>query len=140
MTHQEATTVVAASLEQVEVALRDVTGWTGFLVGLEDVVRTSFGRYTFTIRHGTKTLRTVDVAVVAHPKEHRTVWRSLSGPRFDGEVRLQPVDQGRTRVSLSLTAEPQGLAAGLGDMFAARGSRAVLDLQRLEELVAAAQP
>ena len=138
MTHQEAVTVVAAPLETVERAVRDVTHWPRFMIGLAEVAGTSFGRYTFVVRDRSS-VREVDVAVVAHPRDHRISWRALAGPRFDGEIRLTPVDAGHTRVALSLVADPAGFLASLGELaHLQRHSTAVLDLQRLESLLGAA--
>jgi len=134
MTRQQAVTVVPAPLEIVDRRLRDVGDWGQFLVGLERVVETSFGRYTFTLKDGTTT-RDVDVAVVAHPGEHRTVWQALAGPRFDGELRLAAVDAQRTRVTLSLTADPSGFLAGLSDFIRSPQTAAALGLQRIEGMV-----
>ena len=135
MTHQQAVSVVTAPCETVESTLRDVSSWPQFLLGLEQVTETSFGRYRFVVRDRSS-VRDVDVAVVAHPREHRIVWRALAGPRFDGEIRLAPTDEGHTRVSLSLSAEPAGFLASLSDMaHMGAQSTAVLDLQRLDSLV-----
>jgi uncharacterized membrane protein len=134
MTHQQAVSVVPAPLEAVESRLRAVGDWPEFLLGLERVVETSFGRYTFTIKDGHKE-REVHVAVVAHPGEHRMVWHAMEGPRFDGEVRLTAVDAHHTRVSLSLTADPAGFLSQLSDFVRSPATTATLDLQRLEALV-----
>ena len=134
MTHQQAVSVIPASLESVERRLRNVGDWPSFLLGLERVTETSFGRYVFTVKDGAKS-RDVKVAVVAHPGEHRLLWHALEGARFDGEVRLTAVDPHHTRVSLSLTAEPAGFLAGLSDFVRSSSTTAMLDLQRLEAMV-----
>jgi len=135
MTHQQAVSVVSAPLEVVERALRDVARWPDFLLGLEKVTETSFERYLFVVRDGNGS-REAEVAVTAHPRDHRVVWRALTGPRFDGEVRLSPVDAGHTRVSLSLTADPAGFLAGLIEMVrTTHTTTAMLDLHRLEAVV-----
>lgn len=135
MTHQQAVSVIPAPLEVVERRVRDVASWPEFLLGLEAVTETSFGRYRFLVQDGAST-REVDVAVVAHPGEHRVVWHSLGGgARFDGEVRMKPVDAGHTRVSISRTADPAGFLSGLAEFVRSRTTTAVLDLQRLERVV-----
>lgn len=134
MTHQQAVSVLPAPLETVERRLRHVGDWPEFLLGLERAVETSFGRYTFTVKDGHKE-RDVNVAVVAHPGEHRIVWHALTGPRFDGEVRLTAIDANHTRVSLSLTADPAGFLAQLSDFVRSPATAATLDLQRLEAMV-----
>jgi uncharacterized membrane protein len=140
MTHQQAVSVLAVPLETVEHAVRDVGRWPEFLLGLEQVTETSFGRYTFVLRDTTSS-REVDVAVVAHPREHRIAWHALRGPRFDGEIRLAAVDERHTRVNLSLTADPAGFLAGLCDLVRiSHTTTAMLDLQRLDQLVTGAHP
>jgi len=137
MTHQKAESVIAAPLDAVERQLRDVGSWPKFLVGLEKVTEHSFERYQFVVTDDDGT-RELDVAVVAHPGEHRMLWHALSGPKFEGDVRLHVVDAKHTRVVLSLTAEPKGFLAGLGDLVHAKGSAAAVDLQRLDALVTGA--
>jgi len=135
MTHQHAVTVVAAPLETVERALQDVAHWPRFLLGVEQVAKVSHGRYTFVVRDRSS-VREVDVAVVAHPGEHRVGWHALAGPRFDGEIRLAAVAGGRTRVSLSRTADPAGFLASLADLARmGHDDTAALDLQRLEAVL-----
>jgi len=135
MTHQQATSVVAAPIRTVESRVRDVLGWPRFMLGVEQVTEISFGRYRFVVRNGSRT-RTVDVAVTAHPREHRIVWCALNGPRFDGELRLAEVDADHTRVRLTLRVEPLGLLAGLADMVSSSADAATIDLRRLDDLVA----
>jgi uncharacterized membrane protein len=134
MAHQQAVTVVPASMATVERLLRDVSSWPRFISGLEDVTETSHCRYRFVIRDGAKT-READIAVITHLREHRIIWHSLSGARFDGEVRLRPVDGRHTRVSLSLTADPVGFLAGLSEFLTNSTVTATLDLQLLEKAV-----
>jgi uncharacterized membrane protein len=134
MTHQQAVCVVAAPLELVERRLREVGDWPQFVVGLERVTETSFGRYTFAVRNGTSP-REIEVALVVNPREHRIGWRALARPRFDGEFRLSRVQGGRTRVALTLTAEPTGFFAGLSELVRLSHSTAALNLQRLDALL-----
>jgi uncharacterized membrane protein len=137
MTHQEASAVVSLPVAEVETRLRQVEQWPNFLIGVDGVTTSSFERYAFTVRSGRHT-RVVPVAVLARPREHRIAWRALAGPAFDGEFRLHALDDGRTRVVLSLTAEPAGFLAGLGEMVGSSTSMstAMLDLQRLEAFLA----
>jgi uncharacterized membrane protein len=134
MTHQQASAVLNAPLAVVEACLREVTAWPRFLVGLEEVTATTYQRYRFKIKEG-KRFREVDVAVQAHPREHRFSWRALSGPRFEGEVRLAPSDERCTRAQLSVTAEPAGFLAGFSEMLGRSDSTAEVCLQQLDTLV-----
>ncbi len=132
MAHQEATSVVAAPLEAVESGLREIESWPAFVIGVARVQRTGPDRYRFTLNDGTRP-RDVDVAVTRHPREHRTTWRSLGGPACRGEWRLAKVDDGHTRVHLTLSADPTGFFEGLAEMLGSSRDTAACDLQRLEE-------
>jgi uncharacterized membrane protein len=137
MTHQEASAVVAVPIDTVEERLRDVTSWPAFVTGVEAVEALGYQRYRLTVR-GVNGVRQIDTAVVDHPKEHRVTWHSLEGAHFDGEYRLSAVDDGHTKVHLSLVAEPAGLLAGLSEMLGTSHSTATVNLQRLEAYLATA--
>ncbi len=136
MTTQQATTVVAAPIGTVLDRVRDVEGWPSFLSGLVRAEQVGFERYTFTLDEGGRT-REVPVCVVDHPAERRISWHQLRGPRYAGELRLQAVGDGRTRVELRTTVDPTGLAAGLREMLGERHLTAERALRRLEELLVA---
>lgn len=138
MTRQEATTVLAVPLAEVESTVCDVARWPAFLTGLESVEATGFERYRFTVTDGGR--RTVDVCVVPHPAEHRISWRGLSGPRYTGEWRLHAVDAGHTRVDLTMTADPHGMAAGFRELLGERHPTAQLCLHRLDGVVRGGAP
>jgi uncharacterized membrane protein len=72
------------------------------------------------------------MAVTPHPGEHRIVWRSLRGPACRGEWRLVPVDEGHTRVRLTIATDPATFAQGLAEMLSPSKDTAACDLQRLE--------
>jgi uncharacterized membrane protein len=131
MTRQEASHVINLPVDQVEKALRDVSGWPRFVVGVESVERTAFERYVFRIQDGGR-IRQVPVAVVSHPGEHRIIWHARSGPAFEGQFRLSGTQEHRTRVQLTLVAEPDGFLSGLGDLVATRTSTAEFTLLRLD--------
>ena len=138
MTHQEATSTVEAPLDQVWTRVAAVEDWPDFLAGVRSVRRTSHERYVFTVVDGGHRVRDVEVAVGHHPKEHRIAWRALSGPRFDGEVRLAAAGPARTTVALTLTAEPAGFLAGVAELAGVTVPAAVLDLQRLDGMLTVA--
>ena len=132
---REAVTVVPASLEAVEKALRDVSRWPEFLVGLERADQTSYGRYTFTVRDRVGA-REVEVVVGVDSRDHRMSWHALAGSRFAGQIRLAEVDASHTRVHLSLTEDPAGFLSGLGELARLGGPAPAHDLRRLERMVA----
>lgn len=139
MTHQDATSVVTLPVEQVYAGLSDVEAWPKFLLGVAAVRRTAHERYVFTVADAASRTRDVEVAVGHHPAEHRIAWHALSGAKFDGEIRMSPVGEGHTRVHLQLVAEPAGFLAGVAEMVGATVPAAMLDLQRMETLLGAAE-
>jgi hypothetical protein len=139
MTHQEAAAVVGSSLADVETQLRDVTCWPKFLVGLEEVTQLSHERYRFTVRNGSKR-STADMAVVFRPREHRISWKALNGPPWRGDLRLAAIGERRTKVSLSTTLVPHGFGANVAEMFGRHSTDAVMDLQRLQDLLWTSSP
>jgi uncharacterized membrane protein len=132
MAHQEATSVVPLPLAAVYERLRDVESWPMFIEGLELVTKTAHQRYRMVVRSG-RTAREVSAAVLDHPKEHRFSWRSLGGPRYDGEIRLSAIDDRLTRIKLTFTADPVGFMAGISEMFGTSNDTAQIDMRRLEE-------
>jgi uncharacterized membrane protein len=134
MRRQEASTVVAAPLAVVQGTLADVGRWPEFLSGLQAVETTGFERYRFTIGEGGHR-REVPVCVVPHPAEHRISWHALEGPKYVGELRLHAVDDGHTRVDLTMSSDPAGMLDGLREMVGERHRTVEIDLQRLDKLL-----
>jgi hypothetical protein len=131
LSEQEASVVIAIELPEVEGRLRDVTRWSRFLVGVVEVIRTSHERYLFRLEDG----REVRVAVRAHLRNHCFTWHALSGPPFEGSLRLSPAGTGLTRLTLQYTARPAGFVANLTEMVSRSRSRAMVDLHRLDSYV-----
>lgn len=135
MTHQEASAVVTFPLATVQEALHDVESWPAFIVGVTQVTKTAHERYVFRHAAGSR-VRDIPTVVRLNHKEHCFTWRAVTGPRFEGCLRLSAVDAGRTRVTLSLTTQPEGFLANLTEMVASSRAEAVLDLHRMEAFLA----
>ncbi|HVN10975.1 MAG TPA: SRPBCC family protein [Kineosporiaceae bacterium] len=136
MARQEATTVVAVSLDAVEARLTDVSRWPEFVTGLESVEPAGFERYRFTVAARGRR-RTLHVCVVPHPAEHRISWRALEGPRYVGELRLRAVDDRHTRIDLTMTIDPEGLMDGLREIVGGE-PMAELTIQHIDAFVSRA--
>ena len=132
MSHQEASWVVPQTLSVVEERLREVESWSMFLEGLRLVTKTAHQRYRFVVSSG-RTTREVNVAVIAHPRDHRFSWKATAGPRYEGEIRLSAVDDQHTRVRLTFTSDPVGFVSGIAELFGSSNDAAQVDLARLED-------
>ncbi|HUG05070.1 MAG TPA: cyclase, partial [Candidatus Limnocylindria bacterium] len=62
-------------------------------------------------------------------------WRSVTGTPNAGSVRFQPEGQGKTKVSLELTYEPQDAAEKVGDALGFLERQVSADLERFKEFI-----
>ena len=63
-------------------------------------------------------------------------WRSTSGKPNSGHVSFQPLDGGqRTRVTVRIGYEPEGVKENLADAVGAVGRRVKADLDRFKEFI-----
>jgi uncharacterized membrane protein len=131
MTHQVASAVVTVPLETLQQALRNVENWTSFFCGVKSITKRAHERYVFELEDDART-REVPTVVRHHHRDHCFTWHAVSGPRFEGTLKLTAVDDRRTRVALDLTAHPAGFMACLTDMVAHNRAQAALDILRLQ--------
>ncbi|MEX2046155.1 MAG: SRPBCC family protein, partial [Chloroflexota bacterium] len=68
------------------------------------------------------------------PDRH-IAWRSVTGTPNAGSVRFQPEGQGKTKVSLELTYEPQDAAEKVGDALGFLERQVSADLERFKEFI-----
>ena len=76
-----------------------------------------------------------DAEITEQRPDQRVAWRATDGKANEGEVTFEPVDGGRTRVSLRLSYEAEGLAETLGSAVGVDSRRVKADLQRFKELI-----
>lgn len=131
----EAMAVVGLPLSVVETQLWDVTQWSTFLAGLEQVTRSSHERYIFSVRQGRKEADVL-VAVRWQARDHRFTWRALEGPPWDGSLRLSPVNGRRTRIHLARRTYPRTVWASFAELLGAGPPDPGADLQRLQDKLA----
>ena len=80
-----------------------------------------------------------DVKITEQHRDRRLAWESVGGPRHAGTVTFHRLDDDRTRVTLRLEADPEGVlpdaaqdSAGAQGFLARRARR---DLRRFKEFV-----
>jgi Polyketide cyclase / dehydrase and lipid transport len=139
VTHQEDSITVAVSLEAVERRLRDIEQWARFIRGVSAVTKTGHERYLFRIGDAHSG---VDLAMVCkvHPREHRLVWQSLTPNVLEGTLRLRPLGQDHTTITVSSSRHQKGLVADFADMIGMDTSALVLDVASLAAYVRGAGP
>jgi len=128
----QASVVVALPMAVVEGQLWDVTTWPSFLSGVEQVRRSAPERYVFTVRQGRRRYEVL-MAVRWRARDHRFLWRALEGPRWDGELALMPMNGRRTKVRLTLDAQPRSLFRTLLEVSGTGQQDVRSDLNRLRD-------
>lgn len=131
MRHQEATTVVALPLSEVEARLRQVEAWSEFLHGIESIQYVSHERYVFKLADG-RDRRELKVVVKLLYRDHCFVWHGLSGPAWKGSLKLAPIDDRHTAVTLTMDSLPIDLRSGLSEMLLPNPTTARRDVRLLE--------
>ncbi len=73
--------------------------------------------------------------IVEQVPDKRIAWRSTSGARNDGIVTFHPEGNDRTRVTLRLDYEPQGVVENVGSATGVVGNRVENDLRRFKDYI-----
>jgi uncharacterized membrane protein len=73
--------------------------------------------------------------IVEQTPDLRIAWRSTVGAQNDGAVRFEPYGFGRTRLSLRLDYDPEGMAENIGDALGVVERRVSGDLERFKEFI-----
>ncbi|HZG35167.1 MAG TPA: SRPBCC family protein [Gaiellaceae bacterium] len=69
-----------------------------------------------------------------HP-DHRVAWKSVDGRPNAGVVTFHQLDEGRTRVSLQMDWEPEGVKEKAGAAVGADNRQVKGDLERFKQLI-----
>jgi uncharacterized membrane protein len=75
--------------------------------------------------------------IVDQSPDRRIAWTSTSGARNNGVVTFEPLGDNRTRITLELDVEPEGLVENVGDALGILDRRIEGDLQRFKEFIEA---
>jgi uncharacterized membrane protein len=76
-----------------------------------------------------------DARITEQVPDHHIAWRSDGGDFTSGVVSFQPQGPDKTRVTVQLTYEPQGVKEKLGDMLGMVSRRVEGDLQRFKDFI-----
>lgn len=130
---ERAECVVVFGASDLFAELRHVDDWPEFVEGLNSVVPIGHHRYRWDLVYAGAP-RLVDVVLSFDHRRRSITWRSLRRPKFDGGLRLAPLDAHRTRVHLWMSVEPVGLVQGLTER-GLTNALAARNLQRLADWV-----
>ena len=76
-----------------------------------------------------------DAEITEQVPDQVIAWRSTSGAANAGTVRFEPLGPDRTRIDVTLTWEPEGLAEAAADKVGLTDRAVNVDLERHKELV-----
>ena len=99
-------------------------------------VRQLDDRHTHWVTEVAGTRREFDAEIVEQIPDERIAWRSIDGEvRHGGRVTFQPVDAGRTRVTVDLAWEPEGLLEKAGGAIGLDRLQIKADLERFRRFI-----
>ena len=79
--------------------------------------------------------REFDTEITEQTPDQRIAWQSLDGPRHAGVVTFHRLDAGRTRVTLQMDVDPQGVTETVGDKAGFISSRTKGDMKRFKDFI-----
>jgi uncharacterized membrane protein len=76
-----------------------------------------------------------DAEITDQTPDQRIAWRSTAGTENGGAVLFSPVDPSRTRITVRVDYEPEGVAENLASAFGVIASQIKGDLQRFKHFI-----
>ena len=76
-----------------------------------------------------------DAEIYRQEPDQAIAWRSTSGAANGGEVRFTSAGSGATKVTLTMSYDPEGILENIGDALGAVGMRVQGDLNRFKEFI-----
>jgi uncharacterized membrane protein len=105
-----------------------------FMEGVEEVQQTDDKHLHWKARVAGKE-KEWDAEIVEQIPDQRIAWRSISGTRNAGTVRFFPLDASRTRVTLMMEYEPEGVMETLVDAFGVLSRRVEKDVEHFKRYI-----
>jgi uncharacterized membrane protein len=76
-----------------------------------------------------------DAEITDQTPDTRIAWRSIAGPKNGGAVLFEPVGASRTRVTVRIDFEPEGVAENLASAFGILSGQIHGDLDRFKHFI-----
>jgi uncharacterized membrane protein len=99
-----------------------------FMEGIKEVKQMDNKRLHWRAEVGGKD-KEWDAEISEQTPDRRIAWHSTTGTRNAGQVSFQPINDGRTRVTLLMDYEPEGMVEKAGDAMGIVSGRVEGDLQ-----------
>lgn len=105
-----------------------------FMDGVERVTQRDDKTLEWTARIAGQT-RSWTAEIVDQTPDRRVAWKSTSGTDNAGAVLFEPLGSDRTRITLTIEAEPEGLVEHIGDAAGFLERRVEGDLERFKSFI-----
>jgi uncharacterized membrane protein len=129
----------------VDAPVRDVYNqWTqfesfpSFMEGVEKVVQRDDKTLEWTASIAGQR-RSWTATITDQTPDTRIAWKATSGAENAGAVLFEPLDGGRTKITLRMDVEPEGFVENVGDKIGAVDRTVKGDLERFEAFIEARQ-
>lgn len=76
-----------------------------------------------------------DAKITEQVPDQRISWKSVEGKENAGSVAFEAIDAGRTKVSLTMTYDPEGLIENVGDFVGVFSRRVSGDMERFKVFI-----
>ncbi len=76
-----------------------------------------------------------DAKIVRQEPDREIRWIGFGDADNEGAVRFEPIDDNRTRITVSMNVEPEGVAEKVGTKLGVVGRRIEGDLERFKQLI-----
>src|SRR6202030_3081605 len=76
-----------------------------------------------------------EAEILEQVPDTRIVWESVDGTQNRGMIAFAPVDDERTRITLTIEYEPEGILERAGDAFGIPSSQVEGDLKRFRDFI-----
>jgi uncharacterized membrane protein len=105
-----------------------------FMEGVEKVEQIDARNLHWRAQVGGKTLEW-DARITEQIPDKRIAWRSTSGEKNAGVVTFHRLSDDKTRVTLQLDYEPEGVIEKVGDLLGVLSARVEGDLERFKQFI-----
>jgi uncharacterized membrane protein len=107
-----------------------------FMGGVERVEQRGPDHVFFRVNVGGRNVE-YEADILEQIPDKRIVWRSRAGKKTGGVVEFESLGPSRTRVTLDMTYEPEGVLENLGDLLGIVSNRTQQDLENFKKFIEA---
>jgi uncharacterized membrane protein len=134
MSRFEHTVTVDVPVDQVYNQWTQFESFPSFMDGVEQVTQMDAKTVAWTASIAGQRRRWM-AEITDQTPDTRIAWKSTSGAENAGAVLFEPLDSGRTKVTLRIDIDPEGFIENVGDKIGAVDRRVKDDLERFKTFI-----